>query len=78
MWSIERYPTYSVSRSPFGSGEISFSTSKSGEARLNYQHNEEYDDDEPADWSDEDTTTSISTSGTVTVSGDKITVDSND
>ena len=78
VWSIERYPTYAVSRSPFGSGEISFSTSKSGEARLNYQHNEEYDDDEPADWSDEDTTTSISTSGTVTVSGDKITVDSND
>ncbi|MEV6584466.1 DUF4401 domain-containing protein [Kocuria rhizophila] len=78
VWSIEKYPTYSVSRSPFDSGEISFTTTKSGEARLDYQHNEEYDDDEPADWSDEDTTTSISTSGTVVVSGDKLTVKTGD
>ncbi|MDO4917935.1 hypothetical protein [Kocuria sp.] len=78
VWSIERYPTYSVSSSPFDSGQISFSTDKSGEARLDYQYNEEWDDDEPADWSDEDTTSSIMMSGTVTVSGDKITVNDND
>ncbi|WP_233542817.1 DUF4401 domain-containing protein [Kocuria tytonis] len=77
-WTIERYPTYSVSSSSETSDEISYSTSRSGEVRLDYQYNEEYDDDEPADWKDKDTTSSIYGSGTVTVSGDKLTVKTND
>ena len=77
-WTIERYPTYSVSSPSETSDEISYSTSKSGEVRLDYQYNEEWDDDEPADWKDKDTTSSIYGSGTVTVSGDKLTVKSSD
>lgn len=74
-WTIERYPTYSVSSL---GGETTFTTRKSGEARLDYQYNDQWDEDKPAKWKDRDTTTSISTSGTVTVSGDKITVKTND
>ncbi|CAL8900314.1 hypothetical protein [Kocuria varians] len=74
-WSLERYPTYSVSS--YGD-HTTYSTDKSGEVRLDYQYNTEYDDDEPAKWKDKDTTSSIYGSGTVTVSGDKITVNSED
>ena len=74
-WSIQRYPTYSVSS--YGS-QPTFTTDRSGEVRLDYQYNEEYDDDEPADWTDRDTTSSVSGYGTVSVSGDKLTINAND
>ena len=73
-WSIQRYPTYSVSS--YGN-QVTFTTDRSGEVRLDYQYNEEYDD-EPADWTDRDTTSSVSGYGTVSVSGDELTINAND
>ena len=73
-WSIQRYPTYSVSS--YGN-QATFTTDRSGEVRLDYQYNEEYDD-EPADWTDRDTTSSVSGYGTVSVSGDELTINAND
>ncbi|RLZ03693.1 hypothetical protein CWC38_04305 [Kocuria tytonicola] len=77
-WTIERYPTYSVSSPSETSDEISYSTSKSGKVRLDYQYNEQWDEEKSPKWKDKDTTSSIYSSGTVTVSGDKLTVKSSD
>lgn len=74
-WTITEYPEYEV----YGTGDsLTLSTSKSGEATLEYQYNSEWDDDEPADWEDQDTETSLYGSGDLVVTGDKVEVNFSD
>ncbi|MFC3481029.1 hypothetical protein [Kocuria carniphila] len=74
-WTITEYPEYEV----YGAGDsLTLSTSKSGEATLEYQYNSEWDDDEPADWEDQDTETSLYGSGDLVVTGDKVEVNFTD
>lgn len=70
-WSIVEYPTYTVHDLL---DELTFTTDTSGEVRLDYQYNTEWDEDEPADWEDRDTSAGLYVSGKVVVSGDRVTV----
>lgn len=70
-WTITEYPEYEV----YGSGDtLTLSTSSAGEAKLEYQYNSEWDDDEPADWEDQDTETSLYGSGDLVVTGETVEV----
>lgn len=71
-WTITEYPEYEV----YGSGDsLTLSTASPGEATLEYQYNSEWDDDEPADWEDRDTDTTLYGSGDLIVTGDTVEVD---
>lgn len=74
-WTITQYPEYEV----YGSGEsLTLSTSSPGEATLDYEYNTEWDEDEPADWEDRDTETSLYGSGDLVITGDQVDVDFTD
>ncbi|MBD2763720.1 hypothetical protein IEE91_00650 [Kocuria sp. cx-455] len=74
-WTITEYPEYEV----YGSGDsLTLSTSSAGEAKLEYQYNSEWDDDEPADWEDQDTETSLYGSGDLVVTGETVEVNFSD
>lgn len=70
-WSITEYPAYTVNDFL---DELTFATDTPGEVRLDYEYNAEWDEDEPADWEDRDTSTSLYVTGDVAVSGDGVTV----
>ena len=59
-------------------GELAFSTEDSGQATVDYEYNDEWDDDEPADWVSRDDESTISGSGTVTIDGDQLSVEFSD
>ena len=76
VWTIDEHPTYEVGENY--DGELVFSTEDSGEASVDYEYNDEWDDDEPADWVSRDDESSINGSGTVTIDGDQLSVEFTD
>lgn len=76
VWTIDEHPTYEVGEDY--DGELAFSTEDSGQATVDYEYNDEWDDDEPADWVSRDDEFTISGSGTVTIDGDQLSVEFSD
>ena len=76
VWTIDEHPTYEVGEDY--DGELAFSTEDSGQATVDYEYNDEWDDDEPADWVSRDDESTISGSGTVTIDGDQLSVEFSD
>lgn len=76
VWTIDEHPTYEVGENY--DGELVFSTDDSGQATVDYEYNDEWDDDEPADWVSRDDESTISGSGTVTIDGDRLSVSFSD
>lgn len=77
-WSIDDYPSYSVSADYDSEDGLRFDTVDRGEATVDYEHNTEYDDDEPADWESEDSQSGFSVSGSVSIDGDSVSVELDD
>lgn len=80
QWSIETYPSYSVSSasSSESTGSFTFSADSSGRVDLDYEYNQSNDDDEPDDWEPEDTQDTFWPSGTIEVTGDDLEVEFSD
>lgn len=76
VWTIDEHPTYEVGENY--DGDLVFSTEDAGEASVDYEYNDEWDEDEPADWVSRDDESSINGSGTVTIDGDQLSVEFTD
>lgn len=72
VWTVDSYPTYTVE----GSWDsLYLRTDDPGEVTLTYEYNAEWDDDEPADWEDQDSSESVYISTPILVDGDNLTLD---
>ena len=74
-WTVDSYPTYTVEESW---DSLYLRTDEPGEVTLTYEHNTEWDDDEPADWETEDDSETVYVSAPIEVDGDSLTLDWSD
>lgn len=71
-WTVESYPTYTVEESW---DSLYLRTEESGEVTLTYEYNTEWDDEEPADWENQDTTETVYISAPIVLDGDQLSLD---
>lgn len=72
VWTVDSHPTYTVEES---GDSLLLRTDDPGKATLAYEYNTEWDDDEPADWEEQDTSETLYVSAPILVDGDSLTLD---